>query len=138
MRRLLLVAGLLGAFVVAGSAPGSRPRVTNRCPLDALPLHHSDLPALRKAGLRAALHGVQRYGSQTADHRDARARAGFPTFYTGYVRTACPRALAARIIARTADVSVRYPHITWSASLSSNTFLVSRTPTGFVVWAQMH
>jgi hypothetical protein len=116
----------------------ARPRITNRCPVGALPLRRADLPALRRFGLELALHGVQKAGSQTIDYRDAHARAHFPTFYTGFVRSACPRALVRRVIARTADVAVGYPHVTWSASLSSSLFLISRTRHGLVGWAQMH
>jgi hypothetical protein len=115
-----------------------RPRVTNRCPLNALPLRRSDLPALQRFGLAVAPHGVQHTRSGTIDYRDADAKAGFPTFYTGYVRNACPKTVARRIIARTADVSVGYPHVNWSASLSYSVFLVARTAHGFVAWAQMH
>jgi hypothetical protein len=130
---LVAVAG--GVLVADGSA---KPRVTNRCPVDALPLRNSDLPALRRFGVALAPHGVHRMGSQTADYRQAEAKAGFPTFYTGFVRSACPPDVAKRVIARTADVSVGYPRINWSASLSSSTFLVARTPHGLVGWAQMH
>lgn len=115
-----------------------RPRVTNRCPLDALPLRRTDLPALRRLALALAPHGVQKAGTQSIDYRDAKAKASFPTFYTGYVRTACPARVAKRVIARTADVSVGYPHVNWSASLSYSVFLIARTPHGFVGWAQMH
>ncbi len=132
----MLALVLLAAGVT--NADAGRPRVTNRCPINAQPLRASDLPALRRFGLALAPHGVQRAGSQTIDYRDARAKASFPTFYTRYVRSVCPAAVAKRVIARTADVSVDYPHVTWSASLSSSVFLVARTPRGFVGWAQMH
>jgi hypothetical protein len=112
--------------------------VTNRCPTGALPLRRADLPALRRFGLALGLHGVHKAGSQSIDYRGARAKASFPTFYTGYVRSACPKRLLRRVIARTADVVVRYPRVTWSASLSFSIFLISRTPHGLVGWAQMH
>jgi len=137
----------VGASVLVGSAASvgaiasadsRQPRVTNRCPVDALPLRRADLPAVRRFGLALAPHGVNTAGNQTIDYRDAKAKASFPTFYTGYVRSACPARVAKRMIARTADVSVRYPHVTWSASLSSSLFLIARTPHGFVGWAQMH
>jgi hypothetical protein len=134
----LVAAGALLAGFTAGATPGARPRVTNRCPLGALSLRRSDLPALRRFGILVAPHGVVRAGTRSIDYRDARAEAGFPTFYTGYVRTACPRADVRRVIARTADVSVSYPHVTWSASLSYSVFLVARTRRGFVAWGQMH
>ena len=116
----------------------ARPKVTNRCPLGALPLRRADLPALRRFGVELAPHGVHREGSHSIDYRDAHAKATFPTFYTGYVRSVCPRRLVRRVIARTADVSVDYRHVTWSASLSYSVFLVSHTPHGLVGWAQMH
>jgi hypothetical protein len=122
----------------ASAAHGARPRVTNRCPVDAQPLRRIDLPALRRLALELGLHGVHKAGSQSVDYRDARAKAKFPTFYSGYVRIACPRRLVNRVIARTADVLVRYPHVNWSASLSFSIFLISRTPHGLVGWAQMH
>jgi hypothetical protein len=122
----------------AANAEGGRVRVTNRCPTDALPLRQSDLPALRRFGLALAPHGVRRAGSRTIDYRNARAKAVFPTFYTRYVRSFCPSAVAKRVIARTADVAVAYPRVNWSASLSYSIFLVARTPDGFVGWAQMH
>ena len=93
---------------------------------------------MRRFALELGLHGVHKAGLQTIDYRGARARASFPTFYTGYVRIACPRSLVKRVIARTADVLVRYPHVNWSASLSFSIFLISRTPHGLVGWAQMH
>jgi hypothetical protein len=142
MARKALVVPCVVALVVlapgATGADGRRPRVTNRCPADAQPLRPSDLPALRRFGLALAPHGVDQVGSQTIDYRDARAKASFPTFYTRYVRSVCPAAVATRVIARTADVSVSYPRVNWSASLSSSTFLVARTPSGLVGWAQMH
>ena len=122
----------------ASAAHNARPRVTNRCPIDTQPLRGVDLPALRRLALELGLHGVHKAGSETIDYRDARAKASFPTFYTGYVRIACPRRLVKRVIARTADVLVRYPRVNWSASLSFSIFLVSRTPHGLVCWAQMH
>jgi hypothetical protein len=131
-------AALLAFLAIATSPAAAPPRITNRCPLGALPLRRADLPALRTFGLAVAPRGVHSAGSRTIDYRDARAKAGFPTFYTGFVRTACPKGLAKRIVARTADVTVSYPHVNWSASLSYNIFLVARTPHGFVAWAQMH
>jgi hypothetical protein len=131
-------AALLAFLAIATSPAAAPPRITNRCPLGALPLRRADLPALRTLGLAVAPRGVHSAGSRTIDYRDARAKAGFPTFYTGFVRTACPKGLAKRIVARTADVTVSYPHVNWSASLSYNIFLVARTPHGFVAWAQMH
>jgi hypothetical protein len=142
--RVVLVAcfAAAAAGLGVGAAPGgleAQPRVTNRCPTDALPLRRSDLPALRRFGLALAPHGVERLpGGRRIDYRDARAKARFPTFYTGYVRSVCPARLATRVIARTADVSVGYPRVNWSASLSSSVFLVARTPRGLVGWAQMH
>jgi hypothetical protein len=136
---LLVVAGVLGfghGSAVALQAP--QPRITNRCPADALPLRPSDLPALRRFGLALAPHGVQKAGSRTIDYRNARAKARYPTFYTGYVRSVCSAKIAKRVIGRTADVSVGYPRVNWSASLSSSLFLVVRTPHGLVGWAQMH
>jgi hypothetical protein len=136
------VAGALTEQATSGQrapvAHGTRPRVTNRCPVGAQPLRRVDLPALRRFALEFGLHGVHKAGSQTIDYRGARARASFPTFYTGFVRSACPRRLVKLVIARTADVLVRYPRITWSASLSFSIFLISRTPRGLVGWAQMH
>ena len=77
-------------------------------------------------------------GTRVADYRGAKAKAKFPTFYTGYVRSACSARIARRVIARTADVTVSYPRMNWSASLSFSIFLVARTPNGYVAWAQMH
>ena len=113
-------------------------RVTNRCPASPLPLRKVDLPALRRFALKIAPHGVQKEGSHPIDYRDATARAKFPTFYTGYVRSDCPASLAERVISRTADVSVGYPHVSWSASLSYSVFLIVRERHSFVSWAQMH
>jgi hypothetical protein len=90
-------------------------------------------------GLRVGNDGVHRVqGQRPIDYRDARARATIGTFSTGYLRMACPRGVAVKVIARTADVAVGYPHVDWSASLSSSVFLVARTPRGLVAWAQMH
>ena len=114
------------------------PRVTNRCPANALPLRRADLPALRRFALRLAPHGVRNEGSHSIDYRDATAKAKFPTFYTGYVHSVCRPSLVKRVIARTADVAVGYPHVNWSASLSYSIFLIVRTPDGFVGWAQVH
>jgi len=144
--RLVVVALAAGAVVTNQATSGDgrsiehsvRPRVTDRCPVGALPLRKGDLPALRRLGLALAPNGVHKVGSRSIDYRDAHARARFPTFYTGYVRSVCPKRLVKRVIAGTADVRVGYPHVNWSASLSSSTFLVARTPHGFVGWAQMH
>ena len=73
------------------SGRASHPRVTSRCPLSALPLRKPDLATLRRFGLALALHGVHKVGSRSIDYRDAYATARFPTFYTGYVRSACQR-----------------------------------------------
>ena len=132
---------LASVNTAAASSGGSamRPRVTNRCPVDALPLRTADLPALRRFGLTIAHHGVDRAGGRRPiDYRNARAKAEIGTFYTGFVRTLCPRRLSARVIARTADIQVSYPHVNWSASLSYSVFLVARTPRGLSAWAQMH
>jgi hypothetical protein len=93
---------------------------------------------LRRFALRLAPHGVQKEGSHSIDYRDATAKAKFPTFYTGYARSVCRPSLVKRVIARTADVAVGYPHVNWSASLSYSVFLIVRTPDGPVGWAQMH
>ena len=140
VRLRTFVASVAAVALAAGvmSAHGARPRVTNSCPTGALQLRRADLRALRRFALRLAPHGVQKAGSRSIDYRDARAKAGFPTFYTGYVRSACPKRLVKQVIARTADVSVSYPHVYWSASLSYSVFLISRTPHGFAGWAQMH
>jgi hypothetical protein len=114
------------------------PRVTNRCPANARPLRSTDLPALRRFALKLAPHGVQKAGSRSIDYRDATPKAKFPTFYTSYVRSVCSAPLVKRVIARTADVAVGYPHVNWSASLSYSVFLIVRVPHGFVGWAQMH
>lgn len=121
---------------IAGDA--RLPRVTNRCPANALPLRPADLPALRRFALRLAPHGVQKEGSHSIDYRDATAKGKFPTFYTGYVRSVCRPSFVKRVIARTANVAVGYPHVDWSASLSYSVFLIVRTPDGFVGSAQMH
>jgi hypothetical protein len=133
---LVAVVALAAGAARAGSR--TQPRITNRCPADTLPLRLFDLPSLRRFGLALAPHGVQRAGTRSIDYRDARAKASFPTFYTGYVRSVCPAGIAKRVIARTADVSVGYPHVNWSASLSYSVFLVARTRHGLVGWAQMH
>ncbi len=136
-----LAASLIMALLAAGTstAGGARsPRVTNRCPADALQLRSADLPALRGFALKLAPHGVQKAGSHLIDYRDATTRAKFPTFYPRYVRSVCPASLVRRVIARTADVAVGYPHVNWSASLSYSVFLIARGPRGYVGWAQMH
>ena len=114
--------------------------MTARCPLGALPLRPADLAALRRFGLIVAPRGVEHLKglSHPIDFRDARATAKIGTFYTRYVQLHCPRGVAARVIARTADVAVGFPHVNWSASLSSSVFLVARTPSGLVAWARMH
>src|SRR2546429_9231411 len=115
----------------------AHPRVTNRCPVDTLPLGRVDLPALRLFALRLALHGVHKLGSRAIDYRDARARASFPTFYTGYVRIACPKRLVQRVIHRAADVLVRYRRGNWGPSPSFCHFLISPPPPGPLGLAQM-
>ena len=133
---LVLVAFSAAATTTASEARS--PRVTNRCPANALLLRPADLPALRRFALKLAPHGVEKAGFRSIDYRDATARAGYPTFYTGFVRSACRASLVKRVIARTADVVVGYPHVNWSASLSYSVFLIVRVPDGFVGWAQMH
>ena len=138
---LAAIASLVPVTSIGIASAGSpeRPRVTNRCPARPLPLRPADLPALRRAGLAVAQHGVMQVPGQRAiDYRGAHATARIGTFYTRYVRQRCPGRQAATLIARTADVAVSYPRITWSASLSSSVFLVARTAQGYVAWAQMH
>jgi hypothetical protein len=126
--RLVVVALAVGAVVTNQATSGDgrsiehsvRPRVTARCPVGALPLRKGDLPALRRLGRALAPNGVHKVGSRSIDYRDAHARARFPTFYTAYVRSVCPKRLVKRVIA------------------VSSTFLVARPPRGFVGWAQMH
>jgi hypothetical protein len=120
------------------ASDGRSPRVTNRCPTDALPLRATDLPALRRFALKLAPKGVRNAGSQSIDYRDATARAKFPTSYTGYVRAVCRASLVKRLTARTAEVIVTYPHVNWSVSLSYSVFLIVRGPDDFVAWARMH
>lgn len=144
MRTSLVWLGLVATIIAASAAVapadgGRNPRVTNRCPTDALPLRRGDLPALRRFALSVAPKGVERAGARVIDYRGARASVRrAPTFYTGYVRAKCPAAAVARVVARTADVTVSYPRVDWSASLSYSVFLVARTPRGLVAWAQMH
>jgi hypothetical protein len=137
-----VLAALLGILVLTATgtshAGDARPRITNRCPADALPLRRADVAALKRFALALAPHGVEKAGARSIDYRDATAVAKFPTFYTRYVRSACGPALAKRVISRTADIWVRYPHVNWSASLSHSVFLIARVPNGFVGWAQMH
>src|SRR3954452_5582258 len=45
-------------------AHNAHPRVTNRCPVGALPLRRVDLAALRHFALELAPHGVKEAGSQ--------------------------------------------------------------------------
>jgi len=128
----------LAAAATTTAGDARSPRVTNRCPVNALRLRPADLPALRRFALKLAPHGVEKAGARSIDYRDATARAGYPTFYKGFVRSACRPSLVKRVIARTADVVVGYPHVNWSASLSYSVFLTVRLPHGFAGWAQMH
>jgi hypothetical protein len=118
------------AFTATGSIAHGRTQTPEPCPVGVLPLRAADLPPLRRFALTLAPHG--------ASYRDAKATIRLPTFFTGYVRAVCPKRLVARVIARTADARLQYPHITFSASLSFSVFLVSQTRRGFVAWAQIH
>jgi len=139
-RSALAVALAVVAFIAGATSAGDArsPRVTNRCPAKALPLRPADLPAVKRFALKLAPHGVRSAGTQSIDYRDATASAKFPTFYTGYVRAVCRASLVKRLIDRTADVTVAYPHVNWSVSLHFSIFLIVRGPNGFVAWAQMH
>jgi hypothetical protein len=110
----------------------------SRCPRGALPLRARDL----RTAERAALHLVQvfvrqgRYrGRDTrgANARAARLGSGVWT-RSGLAKSTCGRA----IVPRTAAVGVGFPRVTWSASLSSATFFVSRVREGWIVWHQAH
>src|SRR4051794_1419887 len=88
---LACLALLLVPASASAAARTERPHVTNACPVDALPLRQTDLPAVRRFALALAPHGVDGSGRSRIDYRDAHARiAAFPTFFTGLVRATCP------------------------------------------------
>jgi hypothetical protein len=87
--RHLASAPVVAVFMVGVGAAGfaqassvQRPRVTDRCPLGALPLRPADLAALRRFGLTIAPHGVEHVKGlpHPIDYRDARATAKIGTF----------------------------------------------------------
>lgn len=107
-----------------------------RCPHRVLPVRTRDLVGARRAVL-LAIPRLYR-NEKLVDVRGARARAarlgaGVWT-RAGLARSACGTAVARRTIA----VGVGFPRVTWSASLSSATFFVSRVADGWVIWHQAH
>ena len=95
-----------------------------RCPRGALPVRTRDLHGARRAVLLAVppLYRDER----PVDVRGAWARAArlgaAEWTRSGLARSTC----GAEVARRTTAVAVRFPRVTWSASLSSATFFVSR------------
>ena len=106
-----------------------------RCPRTAQPVRDRDLPTAARATLLAV--PLLYRNDRGVDVRDATARAarlGVVWTRSGLARATC----GARVAARTIAVNVRFPRVTWSASLSSAVFFVSRVPDGWVIWHQAH
>lgn len=106
-----------------------------RCPRQAQPLRHRDLMGASRATLLAI---PRLYARDALDHRGARARAArlgtAEWTRSGLARSSC----GSRVAARTLAVGVGFPRITFSASMSSATYFVSRVPDGWVIWHQAH
>lgn len=106
------------------------------CPRGALAVRARDLDGARKAVLLAVPRLYRQ--EKLVDVRGARARAarlGAAEWTRGgLARSTCGAEVARRTIA----VAVGFPRVTWSASLSSATFFVSRVADGWVIWHQAH
>jgi hypothetical protein len=118
-------------------APGPR-QPWGRCPRGTQTIvGRSDLRAAARAVLLAVppLNARQR---PPLDVRGATAHASRlgPMVWTrsGLARSTCGWMIASRTIA----VGVRFPRVTWSASMSSATFFVSRVGDGWIIWHQAH
>jgi hypothetical protein len=108
------------------------------CPRNSLPLPQTRLKASANAVARAmpALYRLRRRaGRPRIDARDAVAkavRADGPSALTAY-RSVC----GSRVWSRSAFVVVRLPHVTGSVSLANPSFEVARTPSGWIIWAEV-
>jgi hypothetical protein len=121
---------------VYGPTDGQR---WGRCPGGALPVRAVELRIAERAVLLAVPRLYARQGSRPRiEVRDARARAlrigADVSTRAGLARATCGRTIAGRSLA----VHVGFPHVTWSASLSSATFFVARVRDGWVLWHQAH
>lgn len=107
-----------------------------RCPRGSLPVRTRDLNVARKAVLLAVPRLYRQ--EKLVDVRGARARAArlgaAEWTRAGLARSTCGTEVARRTIA----VGVGFPRVTWSASVSSATFFVSRVADGWVIWHQAH
>jgi hypothetical protein len=120
---------------VYGPAPG---QAWGRCPR-AQPTRVHELPTAERAVLLAVprLYSRER-GPVRTDIRDATARAvrigASVSTRAGPARATCGRRISALSLA----VHVGFPHVDWSASMSSATFFVARVREGWVLWHQAH
>jgi hypothetical protein len=107
-----------------------------RCPRGARTLRQADLAVASRAVLLAVPRFYAR--EKQMDVRDARARAARlgSAVWTraGLARSTC----GSRTAGRTVAVAVAFPHVNWSASLSSAVFFVSRVGDGWIIWHQAH
>jgi hypothetical protein len=106
------------------------------CPREALPLPHSLLLRARLAVLLAVpkLYAHQA-GTPKLDVRDPLVRIG-PAPNSGF--SAAAGGCGDVVWNRSAVAFVRYPQVTFSASLSQNTFVVARLHLGWLIWMQIH
>lgn len=108
------------------------------CPRNPLPLPQTRLKGSATAVARAmpALYRLRRRaGRPRVDARGAVAKAvrpDGPSALTAY-RSIC----GPRVWSRSAFVAVRLPHVTGSVSLANASFEVARTPSGWIIWAEV-
>jgi hypothetical protein len=113
-------------------------RPSRACPRNPLPLPPNRLKASANAVARAmpALYRLRRRaGRPRIDAGDAVAkavRADSPSALTAY-RSVC----GSRVWSRSAFVAVRLPHVPGSVSLANPSFEVARTPSGWIIWAEV-
>jgi hypothetical protein len=123
-------------LVAQANAELARLVIPDRCPPDAVVLTAGDLPDARDAALAAAPRGTEQAGDVTLDYRARKVEdVSLGSTYSDYIRDACGNGF----IAKTAVVRIRYPRIEqFGASLAQYVFLASKTPSGWVVWSQVH
>jgi hypothetical protein len=124
------------ALIAQANAELARLVIPDRCPPNAQVLTAGDLPDAKDAALAAAPRGTEQAGDVRLDYRARKVEdVALGATYSDYIRDACGNGF----IAKTAVVRIRYPRIEQhGASLAQYVFLVSKTPSGWVVWSQVH
>jgi hypothetical protein len=128
-----LVAAALALTVAGAPAAGPAAQAATVCPSAPLSLQRGSVARAKAAALAAAprlYRGVDTRGAKVV----AAARADHAGARGAEVRRQC----GARVSARTVVVSLRFPRMLPSASLSEGVVFVARMARGYRVWELAH